>query len=727
MTEGFRKSLFLLFAAFLLIGMGTPLQAQVPTFRIGVIDDLGGDLVQGARLAVEQINDAGGVIGADGTAFQLQIILQTPDDIAFAVANFRQASVIAVIGPAMSGTVLANRGTLTSLGVPVLTPALDDTITSLDESNLFVQTRATATMQSAALARYLVEELAAASLATVQLDLESTVGVVGFERAARDLGLPVGNALVLDENSTVDSIAAQLNTSRPQFVVAYGPPGPTAQLFSALLEGGFSGRLAYDRAGEPTFRDLLPADALLDVISVDSWSSALTDDISSDFLLAYVRAFAAVPSGVSVAGYDSVFLLQEAIRQPGNLIPNLRGITLFDGVQGNYRAANANEGKISTNAVVTELGIFGVPVVGARQINETLVIVEEENPIVSVFASPTATPLPTNTPTRTNTPTPLPTATPDGVFIEVTVPVQNVRTGPGTNYDVIGQLDRGTRGRVIGANAGFTWVVITFRGTNGWLSADLLDITGNPNTVPIIPNPPTPTPPPATPTPITPTPPPSPDLVVTSAQPGRLTIGQPFTVNAVLRNAGSAAAGPFAVAASFEPGNVFSAVNLQGLAGTGQITIQLTGQLVGPTGPYEVAIVADLNNQVQEGPTGETNNIFSFTYIADAAVIASSTTTLQDRGVFSLDGGSDDFQWGGGGIAPLGNTQLVRITNFTNIASVHRDALINLSASNNPVPNVTPGTLVGVLTDGGQNIAVIEVTAAAPNGPLTFNYRTYAN
>src|SRR5437870_3509416 len=74
-----------------------------PVFRIGVLDDELGPISNGARLAVNAINNAGGVRGADGTLFNLELIIQPTNggtNLSNAVTALSQASVIAVLGPA---------------------------------------------------------------------------------------------------------------------------------------------------------------------------------------------------------------------------------------------------------------------------------------------------------------------------------------------------------------------------------------------------------------------------------------------------------------------------------------------------------------------------------------------------------------------------------------------------------------------------------------------------
>ena len=262
-----------------------------------------------------------------------------------------------------------------------------------------------------------------------------------------------------------------------------------------------------------------------------------------------------------------------------------------------------------------------------------------------------------------------------------------------------------------------------------WLSRPILDVNGDRNQIPVLTPPPSPTPPPAT---ATPTAQPIPDVVVTNAIPNRITIGVPFNVTATIANRGGAPAGQFAVAASFEPGNVYNAVILNSLAAGTQTNITFTGTLTGPTGPQDVTIVADLNNQVPESTTGEANNDdFILNYIADAPLLttaqATGQITLSETGVTALDGGMEDVQWGGGGLVALGSTELVRLTNFTSFNNVHRDAIASAPLANQIITPVTNGMLTGIRTDGGLKYGVIEVVNAVAGSQLTFNYRMYDN
>ena len=162
----------------------------------------------------------------------------------------------------------------------------------------------------------------------------------------------------------------------------------------------------------------------------------------------------------------------------------------------------------------------------ARAIATTLVP-EETPPATATPVPPTDTPIPpTHTPVPpTNTPipptyTPIPptdtpeppTATPTPVPPTSTPTPRaptvnrdgNIRSGPGTNYDSVGQAVQGDTVEVIAHDATGDWLQVALAsGAAGWMAAFLVDDV--PNDVPLaitIPPSPTPLPPAAPPEPI---------------------------------------------------------------------------------------------------------------------------------------------------------------------------------------------------------------------------------
>ena len=91
----------------------------------------------------------------------------------------------------------------------------------------------------------------------------------------------------------------------------------------------------------------------------------------------------------------------------------------------------------------------------------------------------------------------------------------NVRSGPGTNYGIIGHVKRGQEFRPNGRNQDGTWLRFPLRGSNGWVAAWLM-IVKNADSIPVVAAPALPTQAPPTSTPVsapanTPAPAPTPE------------------------------------------------------------------------------------------------------------------------------------------------------------------------------------------------------------------------
>lgn len=702
--EHFRK-LTIFAILFLLVSLQIA-GAQQPVFRIGVLDNERGPISNGARLAVQEINAAGGVRGADGTMFQLELIFQPTNfgaNLDTAINNLQQANVIAALGPESNAEVLNGLPLLQSLNAPILTPATNDTVIRLDTSGRIFRTRAAQILQEQALASYIINELGLRSVATVQLDIESTDSVIGFTNASSSFGVTPQPTLLF-QNDLAD-LATRIIQANSDVAVTFGSPALASTLYTTLRESGWQGTFAYDRIDDENFRSSVPFEQLNGILSVTTWPFAAVDETSDTFLGNFVRAFGTVPGPVEAATYDSIYLLAQAIGRPGELLTNLPQLDNVSGVQGMLRPVQLSRGETSNNVAVVQIGGLGAPRVVARYAGGVR--------------------LPDDQPGTTSTPLPPATATPEGVVITILNERQNVRSGPSINYDVLGQLSKGDQARVIGASADNTWVVIDFRGLQGWLATYLLDVFGNLNTVPIINPPPTPTPG-FTPTPI---PPQEADIVIDSAVvvPSPIIPNQPFNVSVVVRNAGNSNAGQFAIAATFPPNSVYSAILIPGL-GAGQTTVANLTATLSNTGFYTVAIVADLNNEVAEG-IGEGNNFFNFSYTVDKPALNQGSRTLNAGENFDLEGNNQaDVNWNVNGqqLDALGNARLGIISNVT-LETIHWD-LINPGIVNQTTilrTQVGAGTIIGVLTADG-NRGAIRVDDL-PGNQMRLTFKVYQN
>ncbi len=500
---------------------------SAPVFRIGVLDDQQGPIANGARLAVRDINAAGGVRGADGTQFQLELIVQpiANTNVTNTIASLRDASLIAVLGPQSDSDVKDNIAALQALSVPVLSPADGDTTLTDDQSGRLFRTRAAQLLQGRALANVLTTDYNLKRIVTAQLDndLETSAGVVGFTISLTSLSVTPQLALQVQSDDAITQAVQQINANNIEAVVAYGQPARAGKLLSDLRAAGFRGQFVYNQADEAAFRTTAGKDIAGTFASI-TWPFTAEDENGRAFRDKFIQLYGNIPGPIEASSYDAVTLLGAAINRPGELQTNLTQLDNVVGVQGTLRPAQLPKGETSDNVAVVQYGEFGSPQILARFAgNQRLDI---NLPVLPTLA-----------------PTVVATATPDGVVITIKQSKQNVRTGPSTAYDVIGQVSKDEQYQVVGATSDNAWVVIQFRGQLGWLATYLLDVFGNLQTVPIIAPPPTPTLLPSpTPLPVTATPFSSINLVAGnfSFVPGSPNCAETFNVFMDVANLGTA-------------------------------------------------------------------------------------------------------------------------------------------------------------------------------------------
>ncbi|MCC6564993.1 MAG: ABC transporter substrate-binding protein [Chloroflexi bacterium] len=710
-----------------LLVMGTVGAQGEPAFRIGILDALDGPLSAGAQLAINQVNAAGGIRGADGQQYHLEAVIQGPDvqgSLSTAIGNLSNAGVVAVVGPTTGDQVRNNLQALQNMNVPVLTAAIDDTLLANESTDRLFRARSAEQLHGQALANIIVRDFAITDMQTVLLDPSGTAGQVGFALAVRQLGGQLGTAIIFDPaNETIDNLVRRVTQRTPQALVLYGAADVANQFYIGLRAAQYSGIVTYGGADDPEFRGGL-SPALLDgLIAPLSWSYALTDESSEQFVLDFARATGRVPGALEAAGYDAVLLIAAGLQRPQSLQESLLALSNIAGAQGPLSPSRLPLGETSDSVAVVQFTASGGAQVLARFENGIRVTEAGDGRPPVVIATPT--PRPTNTPTFT--------PTLDGVYATVLSQALNVRTGPSTVYDILGQLRNGEQVRLIGANLDLTWGVLNFRGLQGWISLapNLASVAGDLRTLPVVAAPPTPTPGPTS-TPAPTATPSQPDVVVLSAVPAVITWGTLTNVSVTVQNAGAGQTGQVAFAASFDPGAVFSGITIPapGLGSGQSQVINLPVTLSGTTGFYSTVIVADLNNEVNEGPGEGNNGSFIFNYKLDRATSSAGTITLNSGVGINLDGlGGDDLFFSGGTMSAPGvcspNTAscIGALTVGLDFNSAHHDAISSANGVSLNALGLAFGQTVGFITDGGKR-GVLRVDAVSASS-VTFSYRVY--
>jgi ABC-type branched-subunit amino acid transport system substrate-binding protein len=662
----YRSAIVVLCAATAVLASITPfalaspksLPMQTPqTLNIGVIGPFDGPAAQGVSLAVERISASGPITGPDSATYALTVVpadAKTPDDVASAVTRLKGNNVVAIFGPDDDALAAKSIDALNGAGVPIFTAA---TSTAVKAGGSIFRTRAADNWQAAALAEVLVTDLGKNRFGIFQGNPDAAAPVNEMVTALTQRGKTPAQP-VAGGGAITDSAKALID-GQPDAIIGFGDPAQLAELYRTLRGSGFAGVFATPRTDDPAFIRAIPYTLRGSIYGVTTWPYSWDAADSADFTRDYVTTFGQVPTALSAAAYDTAVALIIAMRDVGTTSDAIRGKLLalpkVASLQGTFNPRLGN-GALTANSFVIVTGRYGAPNVVAR--------FDETGRLRLTTAPPTSTPKPTL----------VPSATPEGVVGTAKGNV-NIRTGPGTVYPVIGQLKKNDQIPLIGASADLQWYVIDYRQQQGWISASLVTVFGDLRTLRVVAPPPTPIPTPTPPATSTPTPVPYADLFMLSAMlnPAVPQPGLPFTLSVVVKNQGNADAGEFAVATSFQPGNVYTAAIVPGLAAGQQTTVNLTAT-VGGTTVSTVAVVLDLNNQVNEGPNGKANNTPEISYRIDRPRIANGSIPVPPSSSVDLQGGTADISYDGTKLVPINGAKLGTLPGVQ-MTQIHYDFL----------------------------------------------------
>jgi ABC-type branched-subunit amino acid transport system substrate-binding protein/uncharacterized protein YraI len=497
MLKQFQKILIFFVLVVLLLALSVSLttaqtQTPQPVLRIGVLDDERGPMANAALMAVQEINETGGVQLADGTTLSLELMVESFTDetsLNQAIMQLGQANVIAVLGPQSGDDVLTALSALQSLEVPVITPAINGGVIALDSTGRLFRSTPNETYLGRALADYVVNELGLQQVTIVQLGGETSPGLISFIGNASEQGATGDAIMQLDDVNDAASMAADIVDSEAEIVVTYGDAALANRLLLELRAAGWDKPFANDHVEEEAFQLGLNAPDLAGVVSATSWSPTAADTVSESFFESYFRLYGDIPRQIQAASYDAVRLLAAAASYNGNLTTTLSQLDNIRGVQGIMRPVTMERGETNSNVVVVEFSDLGALGIVARYLGNEQISNEQLE--AGVIDDGTPTPTPTFAAQQVQ-----PTPAPDAV---VNANAVNIRSNPGQGAEIVTSVRRDTGLTIIGRLPDNSWLqVILPDGARGWVFTNLVRLNKDLNSVVVVNTPiieaPTPTP-----------------------------------------------------------------------------------------------------------------------------------------------------------------------------------------------------------------------------------------
>jgi branched-chain amino acid transport system substrate-binding protein len=324
----------------------------------GAIAHLGKDNENGARLAVEEINAAGGVKLGDQT---VKLDLVTGDDKAdpkdgtLVAQKMIDEGVVALVGHLNSGTTIPASKLYADANLPHISPSA--TAVKLTEQGFKTTFRVVARddKQGAALANFAAGPLKAKSVAVIDDRTPYGQGLADeFEKFAKEKGMKVvGREFTNDKASDFNAILTKIRSMKPD-VVMYGgmdaTAGPMAKQMKAL--GMKSTLLAGDGVCSPEFIKL--AGNAADIMKCSNAGEAVEKLAKgADFVAKYKKRFNTDVQVYSPYSYDAVYVIVEAMKKAGkadraSITTALRD-TNYDGLTG--KVAFDAKGDIKDGAI----------------------------------------------------------------------------------------------------------------------------------------------------------------------------------------------------------------------------------------------------------------------------------------------------------------------------------------------------------------------------------------
>lgn len=356
------RSIFLVALALLtaaLLSSLTVVYAQDEPIRIGLGFDLTGaesslDLPasNGALLAIDEINAAGGVLGrqleavSHDTRYDMALTAQVAQQFV------EQDNVAAVVGFTDSDSVLASGPIIQDAGIPFITAGATSPLLPEQVGDLFFMACFGDNVQAAAAAEYAFANFGPTAYLLTDEGVEYTTLLAGYFKTRFE---ELGGTLVLEDTYADDAtdFSSQITKLRaletqPDFYFISAMPynvGPVVlQMRQAGLDGPIVGGDGYDTpdiisvAGESANNVFFTTHALMD--------SELGTEGIKNFITAYNDAYGHAPENAFAAlGYDAVRLLADAIERAGStdataIQEALLSTTDFPGITGSITFAN---------------------------------------------------------------------------------------------------------------------------------------------------------------------------------------------------------------------------------------------------------------------------------------------------------------------------------------------------------------------------------------------------
>ncbi len=298
------------------VGLITPLTGNIATF--------GQSVDKAVRMAVDEINAKGGVLGA-----KIELIVEDnqgkPDESANIARKFiEQNKVVAIIGPVISSNVLAVAPIAQQSKVPLITPTgTNPRITQV--GNYIFRACFIDDFQGTVMARFARSGLSKRANTAAILYEKTSDYSIGLAKYFKESFQNLGGKIVAEESfsSGDQDFSAQLTkikAKNPDVLYVPSYYDTAGLIIKQARELGITVPiLGGDGFDSPQLAELAGKENLKDCYFSGHFFSGSSAPEVKRFVANYKKRYNAVPDMLGALGYDAVYMLVDAIKRAGKI------------------------------------------------------------------------------------------------------------------------------------------------------------------------------------------------------------------------------------------------------------------------------------------------------------------------------------------------------------------------------------------------------------------------
>jgi branched-chain amino acid transport system substrate-binding protein len=347
--------------------LGSPAVAADPIL-LGLVDEVTGSqaeagllTAQGVKLAIEEINAAGGILGRQ-VELRIEDNQSTNPTTVLAYTKLIEAGVVAVIGPLRSTQVQAASPTIAKGKVPAMIGGSDPSLTRVNNPWIF-RVRPNDLYSSKVMAEFGVKELKKKKWAIVHsTDTFGSGGKNALVEALKALGIePVMIGGYTNNSQDFTPLALQIKSSGAEIIGSYMTNAPDVGIFARQLrQMGVQADWIGSTSVVTDTAMKLAGESLWGVYSVADFATDANEE-SRGYAKRYRAKYGADPDLFSAWAYGGVYLLKHAIEKAKSTEPDaIRNALLstrgLKGVEGTYNFDPNGDGVHGYNVVRNEKG-----------------------------------------------------------------------------------------------------------------------------------------------------------------------------------------------------------------------------------------------------------------------------------------------------------------------------------------------------------------------------------